>query len=117
MIQGPIGEDTPATDIVAGRRYVLAAITNDSLKYDLANMPDVTTGPQMLEYIAQHWLAGRNTSDILRDALHGLRYREGASLHGFVAEISMLISNITDPIITSRQAWLRTANRATAGAA
>ena len=50
VVCGPIGEDTSTDDVAAGRRYVLAAIANDSLKYDLANQPDVTNGPQMLSY-------------------------------------------------------------------
>ena len=56
---------------------VVPVATPSALKYDLANQPDVANGSQMLSYIQMQWLSGRSTSDVLRDALHGLRYREG----------------------------------------
>ena len=85
------------------QRYLHAAIENNHLADDLADIPDITDAPTAIEHIRLNWLSGRHVTDVLQDELDTITYSEGTSLQTFLSEFALLVNNI-EPIIPSRRA-------------
>ena len=99
---GPMPQPPDPTARRDALRYLLASIESPALRGDLADIPDLNDAIQAIQHIQQHWLSGRNMSDVLWQKLENMIFSEGNSLLGFVAEFSLILNNVTPRVHSDR---------------
>ena len=93
-IIGPEPEEPDEEMARDALRYIVAAVGDDALAGDITSGQGVTRAIHAWAWIKDHWLSGMSESDILLQELDDLVYVEGRSIHAFLADFWLVLSNL-----------------------
>ena len=77
-----------------GVRYILLAISNDTLSMAASSADACRNGPQLIEYIQANWCQGRSLHSILEESLRSMTFKEGSSFNKFTADFTSTLRAI-----------------------